>query len=278
MSAGALHLPAPTPTHIGPWAGLGVGAGVAAGAGVGVATGAGIGDGDVKGGAVGAASTTGVAVAARVARGVDVGTAVGCGVGVGALVPTGVGAAAGAEAGEGTAVGFGVLLASEASVKTVEANVSPSSMAPEALLFFVPTTAAAIVAAASTVWPPAAPAGTRSVTLSVPRPLIDAMGMPAADLSHVSWTCVLEANPVPVTVTDVPAVPTAGESEILGAESVAKLEENGATSAAATRRIKDVAAQSRQRELLDGWGVAATSETHRVPSQKANTCSIRRPG
>jgi len=50
---------------------------------------------------------------------------------------------------------------------------------------------------------------------------MDALGMPVAEASHDSCICVFELNPVPVTVTEIPAVPTAGDSEILGDGSVA---------------------------------------------------------
>ena len=107
------------------------------------------------------------------------------------------------------------------------------------------------------------------MTLKLPWPVTGAVGRPAAELSQVIWTRVVAVKPVPVTVTEVPAGPTEGESEIAGVDVAAKVDVNGRRRAAATTTIVAVAAQSRQREVRRVC-VGVTSETHRVPSQKAN--------
>jgi hypothetical protein len=107
------------------------------------------------------------------------------------------------------------------------------------------------------------------VTLKRPAPLTETVGGPTAELSQVSWTRVPAGKPVPVMVTEAPAGPTDGESEIAGADVDAKVDVNGRRRAAATMTIVAVAAKSRQRELRRVC-VGVTSETHRVPSQKAN--------
>jgi hypothetical protein len=108
------------------------------------------------------------------------------------------------------------------------------------------------------------------VILRLPRPVTEVLGRPAAEPSHVSWTCVLGVKPLPVTMTEVPAAPVDGESEIEGAVVAANVDDNGTRSAAAATTIATIADKSRQRERRRGFGGVVTSETHRVPSQKDN--------
>jgi hypothetical protein len=109
------------------------------------------------------------------------------------------------------------------------------------------------------VWAPTTSLGIVTVTLKVPRPLTFAKGRPSGLLSQVSWTRVLGEKVDPVTVTEVPAGPEAGESEIVGVSSAAKLADNGRRRAPATMTIVAVAITSRQRDLRRG-GVGVFSE------------------
>ena len=103
----------------------------------------------------------------------------------------------------------------------------------------------------------------------MPRPLAVATGIVPSTPSHVIWTLVLEAKPVPEMLTDVPTGPVRGDRVIVGPEVDAKVDTTGRRSAPATMIIVAVAARSRQRELRRVGGVRS-SETQWVPSQKDN--------
>jgi hypothetical protein len=106
-------------------------------------------------------------------------------------------------------------------------------------------------------------------SLKVPRPVIGALGMPAAESSQVSWMRDCAAKPEPRTIETVPAGPTAGVIVIVAVGVVAMLAVNGSTRAAASMTIVAVAMRSRQ-PVPPLFGMGEASETHRVPSQKAN--------
>jgi hypothetical protein len=179
--------------------------------------------------------TTGTGVAdtigAAVAVGDAVGVAVGAGVPVGAAVVVGEGVELGwgvaLAVGAGTAVGVGVAATAVAKTNTADAAADVSVfLFPFAPLLPLPvlvwdepvTTPPADAARTSCV--PVPEAGTVNVARNEPLPPTLTEGIPAAEPSQVSWT-VVWPKLEPETVTTVPAVPDAGESERVGVGSAA---------------------------------------------------------
>jgi hypothetical protein len=223
-----------------------VAAGVAVGAGVGVAVGAGV----------------AVAVAAGVA------VAVGAGVGAGVLVGAGVGAGVRVGAGVGAGVGGGVALG--ATAKMVVAIGSTDSA--RILALFGPT------ATTPTTWSPLVEAGIAMVVLKAPRRSTFTVFRPAGLPSQVNCSRRRPGKPVPWTATDTPAGPVFGSTDSTGMPSAATMPAvKGMISETAMTTAKPVAIRVDQREGF-GLGLGLASETQRVPFQKANVSSIRRPG
>jgi hypothetical protein len=157
----------------------------------------------------------------------------------------------------GAGVGLVVARTSNSAVARVEPEAVPiTCLAPGVALSTV---------SAPEVWGPTVVFGTLKEARKPPRPLVDAIGMPALAPSQVNCSPTFGEKFCPVTVTFVPGTPLPGESVSVGPE--ARVLAKGTTYSPTDATITSVANHATARFVRPRGGVGGASGTHSVPFQ-----------